>query len=81
MEGIDYVTLHKKMERKDARGASFLIEYHLSIGMAKELSMAEHNEKGKQAKKLSMQETRIFLQQRSLSVVAMFFRYKFLPYS
>lgn len=44
-EGADYIKLHKKMERQTA------IEYHISIDMAKEISMAEGNEKGRTARK------------------------------
>jgi len=45
-EGLDYACLHKKMEANNA----VMIEYHISIDMAKELSMVERNEKGKQAR-------------------------------
>ena len=48
MENTDYVTLKK--EKGDFTTFS-PIEYHLSIEMAKELSMVERNEKGKQARR------------------------------
>ena len=44
VENVDYLTLHKKVERQK------LIEYFISIDMAKELSMIENNDAGKIAK-------------------------------
>lgn len=44
-EGSDYITLSKNLE---TGGRS--LEYHLSLNMAKELSMVERNEKGRQAR-------------------------------
>ena len=49
MENIDYQSFHKIVEREI--GSTIRIEYALSIDMAKELSMVEGNEKGKQARK------------------------------
>lgn len=43
-ENQDFITLNKKVERQ------ILIEYFLTIDMAKEISMVEINEKGKQAR-------------------------------
>ena len=43
----DFVRFHKKMKANNAT----MIEYHITLDMAKELSMVERNEKGKQARK------------------------------
>lgn len=49
IEGVDYVTEHVgPLSGSGNRGAR--IEYHLSVGMAKELSMVERNEQGKRAR-------------------------------
>lgn len=48
VEGIDFIPFHNSVER--AVGGAVRIEYHLTIDMAKELSMVERNEKGKQAR-------------------------------
>ncbi len=45
IEGEDYITLHKKMERQ------ILIDYIVTIDMGKELAMVENNDKGKQARR------------------------------
>jgi len=45
-ENTDFITISKKLEN----GGGRKIEYHISIGMAKDLSMLENNEKGKQAR-------------------------------
>ena len=45
--GRSIVRFHKKMEANNAT----LIEYHITLDMAKELSMVERNEQGKQARK------------------------------
>ena len=47
IENQDFVRFHKKMKANNA----IMIEYHITLDMAKELSMVERNEKGKQARK------------------------------
>ncbi len=46
IEGVDFVCFHKKMKANNA----ILTEYYLSLDMAKELSMVERNERGKEAR-------------------------------
>lgn len=45
-ENQDFVRFHKKMEANNAT----LIEYHLSLDMAKQLSMVDRSEQGKEAR-------------------------------
>lgn len=47
VEDQDFVRFHKKMEANNAT----LVEYSISLDMAKELSMVERNEQGKQARR------------------------------
>lgn len=49
VENVDYVVFHKVMENPN--GGRPQIEYALTIDAAKELSMVEGNEKGKQARR------------------------------
>ena len=48
IENQDFAVSHKKME--NPQGGRPSIEYYISLDMAKELSMVERNEKGKQAR-------------------------------
>ena len=56
-EGIEYVVNHNSME--NPLGGRPSIEYHLGLDMAKELSMVEKTDKGKQARKYFIQCERI----------------------
>ena len=47
VENQDFVRFHKKMEANNAT----MIEYHITLNMAKELAMVENNDKGKQARR------------------------------
>ena len=47
VENSDYTLLHKKMKANNAT----MIEYYITLDMAKELAMVERNEKGKQARR------------------------------
>ena len=47
IENQDFVRIPKKMKANNAT----MFEYHIMLDMAKELSMVERNEKGKQARK------------------------------
>ncbi|AGF75779.1 anti-repressor protein [Bartonella vinsonii subsp. berkhoffii str. Winnie] len=47
LERQDFIRFHKKMEANNA----IAVEYHLTLDMAKELSMVERNEKGRQARR------------------------------
>lgn len=48
-ENKDFVLVHKIVEQ--VSGAKHLIEYHISLDMAKELSMVENNPRGKEARR------------------------------
>lgn len=70
-EGIDYVSFPEIVEREI--GATTRIEYALTIGMAKELSMVEGNEKGKQARKyfIACEENRKELSRKEILMIAL----------
>ena len=50
VENTDYITLPKTGELEN-KGLQGKIEYYITLDMAKELSMVERNEKGRQARK------------------------------
>jgi anti-repressor protein len=67
-ENVDYVRFHKKMEANNAS----MIDYHLSLDMAKELAMVERNEQGKAARKYFIAcEKKALEQTQDLSPVEM----------
>ena len=49
VENQDFVVFHKKME--NPQGGRPAIEYHITLDMAKELSMVENNDKGREARR------------------------------
>ena len=49
VENQDFIKLHKKMEL--SKTGQMGIEYYITLDMAKELSMVERNEKGREARK------------------------------
>ncbi len=67
-EGVDYVTISRSpIQGSGNRGAS--IDYHLTLDMAKELSMVERNEKGKQARLYFLECERVAQQQPTLDPI------------
>lgn len=66
VENIDYVLLHNSVEQ--VSGTKHRIDYVLSIDAAKELSMVEGNEKGKQARRYFI-ECEKTLKEKALSPV------------
>ena len=49
IENQDFCAFHKKMEQ--VSGAKYMIEYAVTVDMAKELSMVENNEQGRLARR------------------------------
>jgi anti-repressor protein len=48
-EDVDFALFHNSVEQ--VSGTKYRIDYHITIDMAKELSMVENNEKGKEARR------------------------------
>lgn len=59
VEGQDFTTFDKLINRKGKRGASVATEYSLTLDTAKELSMLEGNEKGKQARRYFIERDKV----------------------
>lgn len=55
VENRDFVKFEEKSSRSNLSGVQGKIEYLLTLNMAKELSMVERNEKGKQARQYFIQ--------------------------
>ena len=66
IEGNDY--LINLLNRSDGRAGKGRTEYHLSLDMAKELSMVERNEKGKQARQYFIECERIAREPKTVDV-------------
>ncbi|WP_334470695.1 antA/AntB antirepressor family protein [Arsenophonus sp. PmNCSU2021_1] len=64
VENIDYIVFHNSVE--NPFGGRPAKEYHISLDMAKELSMVERNEKGKQARQYFIECERRVLQPQTL---------------
>lgn len=62
VENQDFVRFHKKMEANNAT----MIDYTLSIDMAKELSMVERNAKGKEARQYFIQCEKVAKEQSTV---------------
>lgn len=69
VEGVDFQSFTEIVEREI--GATTRIEYALSISMAKELSMIENNERGKQARKyfIACEENKHELSRKELAIM------------
>ena len=71
VEGVDFQSFTEIVEREV--GATTRIEYALSISMAKELSMIENNERGKQARKyfITCEENKHELSRKELALMVL----------
>ena len=69
VENVDYTLLHKKMEQ--VSGAKHLIEYCITLGMAKELAMVENNDKGSQARKYFIECEKQLMQPKQMTPMEM----------
>lgn len=67
VENEDFVLLHKIMKQKTGSGGHNRLEYGLTIDMAKELSMLENNDKGRQARRYFILKEKEALQQKELA--------------
>lgn len=63
VENQDYTSFHKIVER--TKGGTILIEYDLTMDMAKELAMVEANDRGRQARQYFIECERIAKYQQS----------------
>jgi len=60
LENQNFITFDRKIKRKNnVRGSSIRKEYTIKIDMAKELSMVERNQKGKEARKYFIEMEKI----------------------
>ena len=65
VETQDFVRFHKKMEANNAT----LVEYYVTIEMAKELAMVERNDKGKQARKYFIECEKKLMQPKPMTQI------------
>ncbi|SHJ53790.1 anti-repressor protein [Clostridium cavendishii DSM 21758] len=65
VENVDFSTFHKFVEREGTNLGSKRTEYVLTIEMAKELSMVENNDKGKEARKYFIECEKAYLNSNS----------------
>lgn len=69
VQNVDYVLISQNCETKGRGGDRRSIDYHITLDMAKELSMVEKTEKGRQARRYFIDcEKRAYLTDLSLMV-------------